>query len=238
MIDLNCDMGEGIGNDAAIMPFITSANIACGYHAGDEVTMKKTIELCLKHKVAVGAHPGFADKPNFGRNEISLSESELYQLIRDQLVIMQAACDELGAQLHHVKPHGALYNMAAKDESMSKVIAQAVYDFNPQLLYYGLSGSIMIREALAVGLKASNEVFADRTYQPDGTLTPRRQHNALVNSVEDAVDQVKQMVVHHAVTAFDGSVIPLQSDTVCIHGDGEHAVELAQAISNWIKLQH
>jgi 5-oxoprolinase (ATP-hydrolysing) subunit A len=230
MIDLNCDMGEGIGNDAAIMPFITSANIACGYHAGNEVTIKKTIELCLKHKVNVGAHPGLADKPNFGRNEINLSESELYQLIHDQLVIMQTACDALGAKLHHVKPHGALYNMAVRDEHMSKTIAQAVYDFNPQLIYYGLSGSVMLSAAQAAGLKTANEVFADRTYQPDGTLTPRTQSNALINNVEEAVRQVKQMVTKQSVTAVDGSIVPLKADTICVHGDSEYAVEIVKSL--------
>jgi UPF0271 protein len=238
MIDLNCDMGEGIGNDAAIMPFISSANIACGYHAGDEVTLKKTIKLCLEHNVAIGAHPGFADKPNFGRNEIQLNESELYQLIHDQLVIMQTACNVLGATLHHVKPHGALYNMASKDEHMSKTIVQAIYDFNPHLIYYGLSGSVMISVATAIGLKTANEVFADRTYQPDGTLTPRKHHNALINNAEEAVQQVRQMITKQSVTAIDGSVFPLKADTVCVHGDGAHAVEIAQAIATWFKLQH
>jgi UPF0271 protein len=230
MIDLNCDMGEGIGNDAMIMPYITSANIACGYHAGNETTMRETIELCVEHGVAIGAHPGFADKPNFGRNEIQLSESELYQLIHDQLVIIQTACNALGAKFHHVKPHGALYNMAARDEHMSKTIAQAVYDFNPHLIYYGLSGSVMISVANAIGLKTANEVFADRTYQPNGTLTPRTQPNSLINNVEAAFKQVKQMITIQSVIAVGGSVIFLKADTVCIHGDGLHAVEIAMAL--------
>jgi UPF0271 protein len=231
MIDLNCDMGEGIGNEAAIMPFITSANIACGYHAGDEFTIKETIQLCLKHNVKIGAHPGFADKPNFGRAPIQLNDAELYKLVYDQLIIMKRACDDLGAVLHHVKPHGALYNMAAKDEGTSKIIAQAVYDFNPDLVYYGLSGSVMIDAAKTVGLKTANEVFADRTYQPDGTLTPRTHHNALINNVEVAVRQIRQIIVEQSVTTVDGSIIPLKADTVCVHGDGKHALEIVKALA-------
>ena len=231
MIDLNCDMGEGMGNDAAIMPYITSANIACGYHAGNETAIRNTISLCIKHNVAIGAHPGFNDKPNFGRVPVQLNQTELYNLIREQLVIIQKVCDELGAKLHHVKPHGALYNMAARDEEMSRTIVQAVYDFNSNLIFYGLSGSVMIAVAQAVGLKTASEVFADRTYQPDGTLTPRTIENALINSVEESVRQVKQMITDQTVTTVDGSIIPIQADTVCIHGDGAHAVAIAQAIA-------
>ncbi len=229
-IDINCDMGEGMPNDADIMPYISSANIACGYHAGDEKTMRNTIDLCLKHNVAIGAHPGFDDKANFGRKPILLSADELYQLVWKQLEIIQAICNEKQAALHHVKLHGALYNMAAKDKSISNITAQAVKDFNPELIFYGLSGSVMISEAKALGLKTANEVFADRTYQPDGTLTPRTQPHALIEHSTEVIRQVEQIVKEKRVTTLTGETIPIKADTICIHGDGDHALEFAKSI--------
>lgn len=231
-IDINCDMGEGMPNDAAIMPYISSANIACGYHAGNEETIRKTIDLCLEHKVAIGAHPGFHDKPNFGRVPVKLSSAELYALITKQLEIIDTICKEKNAGLHHVKPHGALYNMAAKDKTMSRILAQAVKDFKPDLIYYGLSGSVMLSEANALGLKTMHEVFADRTYQPDGTLTPRTQQHALIEKVETSVEQVLQILNKNTVTTLIGEVIPMQADTICIHGDSEHAVEFTRQLYN------
>lgn len=229
-IDLNCDVGEGMGYDAALMPYISSANIACGFHAGDEATIRETIDLCLQHNVAVGAHPGFDDKVNFGRLPIGLSEGELYQLVWKQLEIIQNICKEKHAVLHHVKPHGALYNMAATDRSISRVLARVVYDFNSNLIFYGLSGSVMISEATAIGLKTASEVFADRTYQADGTLTPRHHPDALIEDSEEAVSQVLQILMHGSVTTISGEIIPLHADTICIHGDGEYAVEIARAL--------
>jgi UPF0271 protein len=236
-IDINCDMGEGMPGDADIMPFISSANIACGYHAGDEATIRETIDLCLRHNVAIGVHPGFDDKPNFGRVQVYLSDRELYKLVWKQLELMQAVCLEKNTKLHHVKPHGALYNMAAKDRSYSTTIAQAVADFNPDLFYYGLSGSIMIEEARHAGLLTVKEVFADRTYQPDGTLTPRSQPDALIHEVDVAVHQVLRMVTENIVTCSDGTDIPIQADTICIHGDGVHALDFARAIFKRLKSQ-
>ncbi len=229
-IDLNCDLGEGMPWDEAVMPYISSANIACGYHAGDETTIRNTIALCLKYHVAIGAHPGFDDKPNFGRVEQNISHDELYALIWRQLEIINRVCNEMNATLHHVKPHGALYNMAAKDAAMSRIIAQAVKDFNPRLIYYGLSGSVMIAEAKALGLKTANEVFADRTYQPDGRLTPRSQADALIGNVEACVTQVMQMATGGSVMTIAGTTLPIQADTICVHGDGPHALEFARAI--------
>jgi 5-oxoprolinase (ATP-hydrolysing) subunit A len=229
-IDLNCDMGEGMLTDAAIIPFISSANIACGYHAGDEATIRATIALCQRHNVAIGAHPGFDDKASVGRLPVHLSSADLYRLVWEQLEIMNKICTEMEATLHHVKPHGALYNMTAVDAAMSRTLAQAVFDFNPQLVYYGLSGSVMIREAEAMGLKTANEVFADRTYQDDGTLTPRSQSNALIDVEEVALKQVLQILNEKSVTATNGRVIPLRANTICLHGDGPHALILAGAI--------
>lgn len=229
-IDINCDLGEGMPNDAAIMPYISSANIACGYHAGDESIMRNTIDLCLKHKVAIGAHPGFSDRKNFGRKPVLLSADELYNLVWKQMEIIQTICKEKNTKVHHVKLHGALYNIAAKDRAISKIVAQAVNDFDPELIFYGLSGSVMIEEAMALGLKTANEVFADRTYQPDGTLTPRTHQHALLEHVTDVVKQTEQIVTEKCVTTLTGEIMPLKVDTICIHGDGPYAVDFIQHI--------
>jgi 5-oxoprolinase (ATP-hydrolysing) subunit A len=232
-IDLNCDMGEGMDTDAAIMPFISSANIACGYHAGNQDTMVRTVTLALEHQVAVGAHPGFADKENFGRTEQHLSDTALYDLVAAQLHIMQAVCRATGAVMHHVKPHGALYNMAAKTPEMARIIAKAVKDTDPALCLYGLSNSWLIKAA--TGLKTRSEVFADRTYQPDGSLTPRNLPNAMIESEEQALQQVLQMVNQQQVTTVDGQIIPLTAETICLHGDGAHAVAFAKAVYNTLR---
>jgi len=229
-IDLNCDMGEGIGNEALLMPYISSANIACGYHAGDEAEMKRVVALCIKHNVAIGAHPSFADKANFGRTAMRLPAGEVYRLVKQQLEILQAIVVEQGAAMHHVKPHGALYNMAAKDAVLANAIATAVKDVDTRLVFYGLSGSVMIDEAAKLQLTTANEVFADRTYQPDASLTPRKNDNALITDAATAIQQVLQMVRLKKVTAVNGESIDIKADTVCLHGDGEHAVEFAQAL--------
>lgn len=229
-IDLNCDMGEGMDTDAAIMPFINSANIACSYHAGDKDTMIRTATLALQHHVNIGAHPGFADKENFGRKEQQLSETALYDLITSQLYDLQQVCDTLGTKLYHVKPHGALYNMAAKDETMSRIIAQAIKDTDPSLCLFGLSNSWLIKAAVAAGLKTASEVFADRTYQEDGSLTPRTQPNAMIETEEASLQQVIQMVTKQQVTTVNGKTISITADTICLHGDGAHAVTFAKAV--------
>jgi UPF0271 protein len=230
LIDINCDMGEGIGNEEQLMPFTSSANIACGYHAGDEGTMQQVVELCLKYNVNIGAHPSFLDRENFGRTEMELSLMEVYSIVTDQLKILNDIVKRNGAKLHHVKPHGALYTMAAKNTGLAHVIARAVKDFDPSLIYYGLSGSKMIAMAKEEGLQTANEVFADRTYQPDGSLTPRSQNTALLSDAGDVVKQVLKFVKENKVTAVTGEEIMVQADTICIHGDGKHAVEFAKAI--------
>ena len=229
-IDINCDMGEGMGNDEAIMPFITSANIACGYHAGDEETMRKTIQLAKQHGVHIGAHPSFLDRENFGRTEINTTPGEVYQLVTAQLVLFKKIADDENAVIHHVKPHGALYNMSAKDPALAKVIAQAVKDFDETLVLFGLSGSVSITKAKAAGLKTCSEVFADRTYRDDGSLTPRSQPDALVEDEEKAVAQVLQMVQKGTVTSVSGKEVPIVAETVCIHGDGKNAVPFARRL--------
>lgn len=229
-IDINCDLGEGFPNDKALMKFISSANIACGYHAGDIDTIKSTIAYCVENGVAIGAHPGFNDKANFGRTEMQLSDCELYDLVAEQITLMQDACKEMGASLHHVKPHGALYNMAAKNTTMSYIIAGVIKELGPQLVLYGLSNSYLITEARALNIKTASEVFADRTYNAKGQLTPRSEPNAMIHTTENALAQVLKMIEHKTVIATDGSVVPLEAETICIHGDGDHAVSFATSI--------
>jgi 5-oxoprolinase (ATP-hydrolysing) subunit A len=230
LIDINCDMGEGTGNEGQLMPFINSANIACGYHAGNATTMKEVINLCLQYNVHIGAHPSFLDRDNFGRTPMYLSPQEIYTIVTAQLNTISIIAKECGARLHHVKPHGALYNMAAKDATVAKAIAQAVKDVDAALIYYGLSGSVMINEAKKLGLQTANEVFADRTYQNDGSLTPRTQPHALISNADEVIKQVVKFIKENKVTAVTGEDIFIKADTICIHGDGEHAVEFAKAI--------
>ena len=229
--DLNCDMGEGIGNDAAIIPFITSANIACGYHAGDEKTMLETVLLAKKFGVAIGAHPSFFDRENFGRTNMPhITPQQVYGLVTEQLKLLSKIVLENNTQLHHVKPHGALYNMASKNAELSKAIARVVYDFDRRLILFGLSGSQLISEAKVLGLTTASEVFADRTYQDDGSLTPRTQTNALLEREDESIMQVLQMVKSGRVTACSGKEITLVAETICLHGDGKNAVAFAKAI--------
>jgi UPF0271 protein len=228
--DINCDMGEGMATDEAIMPYISSANIACAYHAGDAAIMMRTVELCIKHHVAIGAHPSFPDRENFGRTEMDLHEDMIYELVTQQLFLLNEIAGAADAAMRHVKPHGALYNLSARNMTVAKTIAKAVKDFNKDLVLYGLSGSCSILAAKAAGLKTANEVFADRTYQDDGSLTPRSQPNALIENVDRAIQQVLQMVKCSTVTSVNENKITVIADTVCIHGDGKQAVSFAKAI--------
>lgn len=225
-------MGEGIENDEALMPFITSANIACGYHAGDETTMRSTVMMAKKAHVAIGAHPSFLDRENFGRTEIKdITPQQVYDLVIAQLTSIHKIVIECSAHLHHVKPHGALYNMAAKDPALSMAIAHAIYDFDKTHVLFGLSGSYLISEAKAMGIKTASEVFADRTYQDDGNLTPRTKLNALIEDEEQAIGQVIQMIKKGTVTATSGKEVPILAETICLHGDGKNAVAFASAIN-------
>jgi len=224
-------MGEAMGNDEAIMPFITSANIACGFHAGDDMIMNKTVLLAKKHGVAVGAHPSFFDRENFGRTEMKLSLKEIYDLVQTQIKLVKSISASHDVRLQHVKPHGALYNMSAKDVAIAHAIALAIKDYDSNLILVGLSGSQSVKEALQLGLKTKNEVFADRTYQDDGSLTPRSQPNALINDVAQAVEQALEIIHKKEVTTISGKIIPVEAQTICIHGDSEHAVEIVKAIN-------
>lgn len=237
--DLNCDMGEGIGNDAAIIPYITSANIACGYHVGDETTMRETIMLAKKSGVAIGAHPSFLDKENFGRTEMKdVKSQQVYELVTAQLKALHKIVLQCNAHLHHIKPHGALYNMAAKDASLSTAIAHALYDFDKRLILFGLSGSHLISQAKAMGIKTASEVFADRTYQDDGSLTPRTQADALILDEEQSINQVVRMIKKGEVVTTSGKEISIVAETVCLHGDGKNALAFAKAIHTKLKSEN
>jgi 5-oxoprolinase (ATP-hydrolysing) subunit A len=229
-IDLNCDLGEGCGSDAELMRYISSANIACGFHAGNRDTMRKTVELALEHGVAIGAHPGYADPENFGRTQMNMAPAEVRQLIFDQLDALKRVCESRGAKIRHVKPHGALYNQAAKDRELASAVVQAVAKWDSNLIFYGLSGSEMIAEAEKVGLRTASEVFADRTYRSDGTLTQRTESNALITEPETSVMQVLDMIRYGRVRSTEAIMVAIKCETICLHGDGDHAVEFASLI--------
>lgn len=223
-------MGEGCGNDAALMDYVSSVNIACGYHAGNTETMKRTVDLALEKGVAVGAHPSYLDRENFGRSEMNLPTQKIRKLVQDQVFALSLICQEAGAQLRHVKPHGALYNQSAKDPDIARTIAEAVRELNQHLTLFGLSGSHSIVEAEKVGLRTASEVFADRTYQTNGRLTPRSMADALITDKNTAVTQVMDMIKYGRVRSTEAIMIPIVAETVCIHGDGPNALEFARII--------
>lgn len=236
-IDLNCDLGEGCGSDAELMRYISSANIACGFHAGNENTMRRTVELALEHGVAIGAHPGYADRENFGRTQMNLAPAEVRQLIVDQLDALQRVCESAGAKIRHVKPHGALYNQAARDRELASAVVEAVAEWDRDLIFYGLSGSEMIAAAEKVGLRTASEVFADRTYQSDGSLTPRTDPNALIEEAETSLTQVLDMIRYGRVRSTDAIMAAIKCETICLHGDGDLAVEFATMIRNKLECE-
>ncbi|MEO6151046.1 MAG: 5-oxoprolinase subunit PxpA [Mucilaginibacter sp.] len=234
-IDLNCDMGEALGiypmpNDDILMDFISSANIACGFHAGGPEIMEYTVQSALAKGVAIGAHPGLPDLEGFGRREMKISPSEAYRMTLYQISTLNSFVQAAGGRLHHVKPHGALYNMAARDSALAKAIADAVHNFDPLLILYGLAGSEMITAAEDLGLRTASEVFADRTYRDDGSLTPRTESNALINDGNESIRHVMQIVNHQQVISVNNKIVPLKAETICLHSDGEHAVEFAKLI--------
>ncbi|HEY0296333.1 MAG TPA: 5-oxoprolinase subunit PxpA [Bordetella sp.] len=234
-LDLNCDMGESygawkMGNDEAVLGYVSSANIACGFHGGDPATLRQTVAAALKQGVAIGAHPSLQDLAGFGRRTMQISPQEAYDITVYQIGALAGVARSQGGALHHMKAHGALYNMAVKDAKLARALAQAVRDIDGDMIFYGLAGSVMIQEAEALGLRVAQEVFADRSYQPDGSLTPRTQPDAMITDVNKAVEQVLRMVQENAVIATDGTRVPLKPDTLCIHGDQPNAVVFAQGI--------
>ncbi|MEO7014291.1 MAG: 5-oxoprolinase subunit PxpA [Dokdonella sp.] len=226
-VDFNCDLGEGCGNDAAIMPLVSSANIACGAHAGDETSMRETLRLCREFGVAAGAHPGYADREHFGRRALLLNPAELAELMRGQLQRLGLLAATEGLQLTHVKPHGALYNQAARDAQLADTIAASVRDFDANLILVGLADSELPRAGVRAGLRVAHEAFADRRYLADASLAPRGTPGAVIDAVEDAVAQALGIVQSGHVDTIDGGRITLQCDTLCLHGDRPDAVEFA-----------
>lgn len=229
-------MGESfgawrMGNDAALMDFVSSVNIACGFHAGDASTMRETVETAIEKGVKIGAHPSFPDLQGFGRREMKMSATEIFDVVLYQVSALKGICEAFGAKLHHVKPHGALYNQAAKDIETAQAIAEAVKKIDQNLIFYGLSESFLISEAENIGLRTASEVFADRTYAADGTLTPRTEPNALIIDSNQAIAQVLKMIFDQKVIATNGQKIALKAETICIHGDGVNALEFAKLIN-------
>lgn len=234
-IDLNADIGESfgswrMGDDEALVPLLSSANIACGFHAGDADVMARSIALCAKHGVAIGAHPSFPDRQGFGRRQMTLTADEIHGAVLYQIGALAAFARAEGLRLRHVKPHGALYNLAAGDRGTADAIARAVRDFDAGLLLVGLANSQLIEAGRAMGLGTLAEGFADRRYVAGGLLAPRSRNDALIRDEEEAVQQVLQMVGEGSVRCLDGSVTSLLVDTVCVHGDGEHAIAFARRL--------
>ena len=234
-VDLNCDLGESFGNytcgmDASVIPHISSANVACGFHAGDPLVMDKTVKLAKQYNVAVGAHPGYPDLVGFGRRNIAVSAAELKAMMQYQIGALHAFCRSQGVKLQHVKPHGAMYNMAAKDRKLADAICDAILEIDDSLILLGLSGSEMLKAAKDKGLRYASEVFADRAYEDDGSLTPRALEGSVITDEDEAIKRVLQMVNDGTVVTRSGKVIPIEADSICLHGDGAKAVEFAQRI--------
>ncbi len=231
VVDLNADVGEGMGDDAALMPFISSASIACGYHAGNAAVMRNAVEFARRHGVAVGAHPGFADRRSFGRRELRLPMAEVESLVARQIAALAEVSTVKGVSLRHVKPHGALYNMAARDAGLAQAIARATAAADPALVLFGLAGSALIDAGRRAGLRTASEVFADRSYRGDGSLVPRSEPGAVLDDPELVVERALAMIRNAAVTAIDGTVVPLEVDTICVHGDTPGAVAMARRLN-------
>ncbi|WNB92612.1 5-oxoprolinase subunit PxpA [Bacillus sp. NEB1478] len=235
VIDINCDMGESfgayrIGTDEEIVKYVTSANVACGFHAGDPATMFKTVKLALEHNVGIGVHPGLPDLAGFGRRNIDITPQEAYEMVVYQIGSLWAFVKAEGGKLQHVKPHGALYNMAAVNNDLSEAIAEAVYKVNPELILFGLANSELVKTGEKIGLRTASEVFADRTYQQDCTLTSRKLPNCMIENDDEAVAQVIRMAKEGKVLTQQDVDVDIKADTVCIHGDGAHALSFAKKI--------
>ncbi len=229
-VDLNCDLGESFGRytlglDDKVIPLVSSCNIACGMHAGDPMVMQRTVKLAAQSGVAVGAHPGYPDLQGFGRRDLNLSPDEAYSFLLYQIGALSAFCAANGTRLHHVKPHGQLYNRCAVDGPFAQAVAAAVHDFDDELVLVGLAGSKLIRAGHDAGLQTAGEFFADRNYTEDGTLVNRREWNALITDEKAAIERLCKVIRNGAVKTITGKVIPMKADTICVHGDNEHALE-------------
>ena len=234
-IDFNCDLGEDGGDDAAIVPYLSSASIACGFHAGSPETMRRTVALCVVYGVAIGAHPSHADREHFGRVAHALTPDEAYALTLYQIGALDGFVRAAGERLHHVKPHGALYNQAARDPGLADAIARAVRDHDAGLVLYGLSGSTLTAAGERLGLRVAHEAFAERRYEGDGTLTPRTHSDASIEDLPTAAAQVARLLEDGAVVARTGETVPLRADSICLHGDRPDAAAFARGLRETIE---
>jgi len=234
-ININCDLGESsklhsTENDPLLLEIVNSANIACGYHAGDKLTMEQTIEISKKNNVSIGAHPSFKDSENFGRKRLNLPSSEIKKLVIDQINILSNIADEKKMKVTHVKPHGALNNMACEDYDLAKLISQSIIETNKNLIFLVPTGSLMEKAGKKLGLKTAAEIFSDRNYEDDGNLVSRSKKNAMITDPEIAKKHVIKMVENQALNCYSGKQIPCDIDSICVHGDGESAVNTAKQI--------
>ena len=234
-IDLNCDLGESfgaytIGMDDQVIPYISSANIACGFHASDPLIMSGTVKIAAANGTAVGAHPGYPDLVGFGRRNLNASPKEVKAMIQYQIGALDAFCKANGITMQHVKPHGAMYNMAGKDPLLAQAVAEAIYEVNPELILLALSGSKMIDAAASLGIRTANEVFADRAYEEDGSLVARTKEGAMITDEDLAIKRVIRMILEKKVETITGKDIPIQADSVCVHGDGPKALAFVQKL--------
>ena len=234
-ININCDLGESsklhsTENDPLLLEIVNSANIACGYHAGDKPTMEKTIEISKKNKVSIGAHPSFNDPVNFGRKRLNLPTSEITKLIIDQIYILSSVANKSGMKVTHVKPHGALNNMACENYDLAKVISESIIQVNKELIFLVPTGSQMEKAGKKLGMKVAVEIFADRNYEDDGNLVSRSKDNALIVDPEIAKKHVIKMVQNQAINCYSGKQVPCEIDAICVHGDGSSAVNTAKQI--------
>ncbi|MFC3198448.1 5-oxoprolinase subunit PxpA [Parapedobacter deserti] len=240
-IDINCDMGEGLGPnngqglDVALMDYVSSINIACGFHAGSPAIMQDTVQAAVRRGIAIGAHPGLPDRGSFGRRPQPITPQEAYRVTLYQIGALHAFVKAEGLALNHVKPHGALYNMAAVDRKLAEAIVQTIVDFDPRLVLYGLSGSELIHAAQRAGIAVANEVFADRTYQSDGSLTPRGHAGSIIGNEAAAIAQVTSLVFHHQAISADGTPVSLTAETLCIHSDSPYALSFAKAVHTYLQ---
>lgn len=234
-VDLNCDLGESfgaytIGRDSDVIPLISSANIACGWHAGDAVVMSQTVRAAVESGISIGAHPGFPDLVGFGRRNMTVTPTEAKAYIQYQVGALNAFCTAEGVKMQHVKPHGALYNMAAKDEALARAICEGIASVSDDLILMGLSGSLMADAAAAIGIPFASEVFADRAYEDDGSLVARSKPGAVITDDNEAAARVVEMALHGTVTSVNGKKIAIEADSVCVHGDNAHALEFVKLI--------
>ena len=242
-VDLNCDLGESFGNyklglDEEVISYISSSNIACGFHASDPLIMDHTVKLAKKAGVCVGAHPGFPDLVGFGRRNMDVSPKEAKAMVQYQIGALDSFCRAHGIKMHHVKPHGALYNMAGQDLKLALAICEGIYEVNPELILLALSGSEMVNAAKSIGLKVAREAFADRAYEEDGSLVARTKEGAMITDEKESIKRVIKMIKETKVEAITGKDIPIKVDSICIHGDGIKALEFVRKIKSSLEKEN